>query len=136
MVYYIVYSIKEDPRKFFFIKKFYLGVAFLMIHNQMSHTQPKNLVLSLIYRAAIDFKKSKKNWKHRGPVLFECQKIFFKEHKTSLTEYIKSTFLFNFCFFSLNRSASELYDLADVYDPGSWIPDCNYKIISRKSKSC
>ena len=52
---------KEDPRKFFFIKKFYLRVAYLMIHNQMSHNQAKNWVLSLIYRAAIDFKKSKKN---------------------------------------------------------------------------
>ena len=46
---------------FFFIKKFYLRVAYLMIHNQMSHNQAKNWVLSLIYRAAIDFKKSKKN---------------------------------------------------------------------------
>ena len=34
-----------------------------MIHNQMSHNQAKNWVLSLIYRAAIDFKKFKKNLK-------------------------------------------------------------------------
>ena len=31
-----------------------------MIHTQMSHNQAKNWVHSLIYRAAIDFKKSKK----------------------------------------------------------------------------
>ena len=31
-----------------------------MIHNQMSHNQAKKWVLSLVYRAAIDFKKSKK----------------------------------------------------------------------------
>ena len=41
----------------------------MMIHNQMSHNQAKNGVFSLIYRAAIDFKNSKKNWKHRAPVL-------------------------------------------------------------------
>ena len=58
---------KEDPRKFFLIKKFYLGVANLMIHNQMSHNQAKKWVLSLIYRAAIDFKKSKKKMKAPGP---------------------------------------------------------------------
>ena len=51
---------KGRPTEIFFIKKFYLRVAYLMIHNQMSHNQAKNWVLSLIYRAAIDFKKSKK----------------------------------------------------------------------------
>ena len=34
-----------------------------MIHNQMSHNEAKKWVLSLIYRAAIDFKKFKKNLK-------------------------------------------------------------------------
>ena len=40
-----------------------------MIHNQMSHNQAKNWVLNLIYRAAIDFKKSKKN-ESTGPRCF------------------------------------------------------------------
>ena len=39
----------------FFIKTFNLRVANLMIHNQMSHNEAKKWVLSLIYRAAIDF---------------------------------------------------------------------------------
>ena len=46
---------KEWPTVFFFIKIFYLRVANLMIHNQMSHNEAKKWVLSLIYRAAIDF---------------------------------------------------------------------------------
>ena len=49
-----------------------------MIHNQMSHTQPKNLVLSLIYRAAIDFKKSKKKIESTGPRCFLNVKNFFQ----------------------------------------------------------
>ena len=84
--------LKDDPRNFFFIKKFYLGAANLMIHNQMSHNKAKNWVLSLIYRAAIDFRKSKTKIESTGPFF----QIFFKEQKTKLTEHIKSIFLFSF----------------------------------------
>ena len=44
-----------------------------MIHNQMSHNQAKKWVPCFIYRAAIDFKKSKKYFKGHFD-LFEDEK--------------------------------------------------------------
>ena len=109
---FLTYSTKEDPRKFFFIKKFYLGVAFLMIHNQMSHTQPKNLVLSLIYRAAIDFKKSKKKkLKAPGPGTFWMWYFFFKEQKNYTKKTYQLNISFQLLFFTIIRVATRFLTL-------------------------
>ena len=48
---------------------FYLGVALLMNHDQMSHNQAKKWVLSFIYRAAVDLKKSKKKLKPHNELI-------------------------------------------------------------------
>ena len=105
-------------------------MAYLMIHNQMSHNQAKNWVLSLIYRAAIDFKKSKKKIESTGPRRFLNVNFFFQRKK--LHQQNKSSqYYFSAFVFLLNRAAGELYDLAEVCDP-----DCNFTTISRMSKSC
>ena len=57
----------------FFIKKVYLGLANLMIHNHMSHNQAKNGYL-VLYRAAIDFEMSKKIFQKAIIDLFEDKK--------------------------------------------------------------
>ena len=67
----------------------------------MSHNQAKNWVLSFIYRAAVDFKKSKKKLKPPGPGSFRIiEKNFFKETDTSPREHVKSIFYFIFSHFN------------------------------------
>ena len=61
---------KGRPTVVFFMKYFYLVVAYRMIHNHMSHNQAKKWALSLIYRVALDFEKSKKKFSKRPLMTF------------------------------------------------------------------
>ena len=80
-----------------------------MIHNQMSHNEAKNWVLSLIYRAAIDFKKIQKKIESTGSRYFLNVIFFFKEQKNYTKKTYQLNISFQLLFFYHNRAAGELY---------------------------